>query len=107
MIEGTDYCFIYPKEDTSIVHIKLLNGPYKDTIYKYGKVKFEEKNDNMYLQFAYYVLESPISKPKKLEKDEDFKNYVGNFLVEMMSNNLDMDIIDETGTDDNKKPHLQ
>ena len=107
MIEGLDYCFIYPKDDGSAVHIKLLDGPYKDTIFKYGKVKFEERQGNVYLLFAYYVLESPVDKPKKLEKDIDFRNYVGDLLVELMSGNLEQDIIDETGTDDIKEPDLQ
>ena len=107
MIEGIDYCFIYPKDDGSAVHIKLLQGPYKDTIFKFGKVKFEERHGNVYLLFAYYVIESPVMKPKKLEKDSDFKNYIGPLLVELMSGNLEQDIIDETGTDDIKEPNLQ
>ena len=107
MIEGIDYCFIYPKDDGSAVHIKLLQGPYKDTIFKFGKVKFEERHGNVYLLFAYYVIESPVMKPKKLEKDGDFKNYIGPLLVELMSGNLEQDIIDETGTDDIKEPNLQ
>ena len=106
MIEGVDYCFIYPKDDGSSVHIKLLEGPYKNTIFKYGKVKFEEKNEQMYLLFAYDVLESTVSKPKKMEKDETFKNYIGDLLVEIMSGNMEMDIIDETGTNDIKESDL-
>ena len=98
MLEGTDYCFIYPKEDEQTVHIKFLQGPYKDTVYKYGKVKFKEENEQVYLLFAYDVLESPVAKPKKLEKDLDFKNYIGDLLVDLMSANLEQDIIDETGT---------
>ena len=105
--EGTDYCFIYPKDDGSAVHIKLLQGPYKDTIFKFGKVKFEERHGNVYLLFAYYVLESPVMKPKKLESDDDFKNYIGDILVELMSGNLETEIIDETGTDNIKEPDLQ
>ena len=27
MIEGVDYCFIYPKEDAQGVNIKFLQGP--------------------------------------------------------------------------------
>jgi hypothetical protein len=96
MLEGTDYCFIYPKEDEQTVHIKFLQGPYKDTVYKYGKVKFKEENEQVYLLFAYDVLESPVAKPKKLEKDLDFKNYIGDLLVDLMSANLEQDIIDET-----------
>jgi hypothetical protein len=107
MTEGVDYCFIYPKDDGSSVHIKLLTGPYQNTVFKYGKVKFEERHGNVYLLFAYYVLESPVMKPKKLEKDSDFKDYIGPLLVELMSGNLEQDMIDETGTDDSKESDLQ
>ena len=107
MIEGVDYCFIYPKEDEKSVHIKFLDGPYKDTLFKYGKVKFEEKNEQMYLLFGYDVLESKVDKPRKLEKDETFKNYIGDLLVEIMSSNIEQDITDETGTNDIKESDLQ
>ena len=106
MVEGLDYCYIFPKEDEKSVHIRLLDGPYKDTIFKYGKVKFEEKNGQMYLLFAYDVLESTVDKPKKLEKDTTFKNYIGDLLVDIMSGNMEMEIIDETGTDDITQPDL-
>ena len=96
MIEGIDYCFIYPKNDGTSVHIRFLDGPYKDTVFKYGKVKFEEKGDQVYLLFAYDVLESPVDKPKKLEKDEKFKNYLGDLLVEIMGSNIEQEIIEES-----------
>jgi hypothetical protein len=107
MIEGIDYCFIYPKDDGTAVHIKLLDGPYKDTIFKYGKVKFEEKDGLMYLLFAYDVIESPVMKPKKMEKDDKFKNYIGDLLVELMSSNIEQEIIDETGTSDSEITDIQ
>jgi len=107
MIEGIDYCFIYPKNDDTTVHIKLIEGPYKDTIFKYGKVKFKEEPDGMHLLFAYDVLESKVEKPKRLEKDVDFKNYIGDLLVNIMSSNAEQEIIDETGTDDTQKSSLQ
>jgi hypothetical protein len=84
-----------------------LEGPYTGTIFKYGKVKFKEENDQVYLLFAYDVLESPVEKPAKLEKDDDFKNYLGDLLVELMSSNIEQEIIDETGTDDIKESNLQ
>ena len=106
MIEGLDYCFIYPKDDESAVHIRLLEGEYKDTVFKYGKVKFEEKNDLVYLLFGYDVLESKVSKPKKLEKDDKFKNYIGDLLVEIMSSNIEQEVIDETGISDTQESGL-
>ena len=75
--------------------------------YKYGKVKFEEKNDQVYLLFAYDVIESIVNKPRKLEKDEAFKNYIGDLLVEIMGSNIDEEVIDETGTSDINQPDLQ
>jgi len=107
MIEGLDYCFIYPKDDTTAVHIRLLEGKYKDTVFKYGKVKFKEENDQVYLLFAYDVIESTVDSSKKLEKDLNFKNYLGDLLVEIMSSNVEQEVIDETRTDDIKKPDLQ
>lgn len=107
MIEGIDYCYIYPENDATSVNIKLMEGPYKDTIFKFGKVKFEEKNDQMYLLFNYDVLESVVMKPKKLEKDETFKTHIGNLLVEIMSSNIEQEVVDETGTDNYQKPYLQ
>ncbi len=107
MIEGIDYCFIYPKNDETAVHIKFLEGPYKNTVFKYGKVKFKEENQQVYLLFAYDVIESPVDKPKKLEKDTDFKNYIGNLLVEIMGSNIEQEIVDEAGTNNIKESDLQ
>ncbi len=106
MTEGVDYCFIYPKDDSTAAHIKFLQGPYKDTVFKYGKVKFKEENEQMYLLFAYDVIESVVDSAKKLEKDDKFKNYIGDLLVELMSNNIEQEIVDETGTDNIKEPDL-
>ena len=106
MIEGIDYCFIYPKDDATSVNIKFLTGPYKDTTFKYGKVKIKEEPDGAHLLFAYDVLESTVMKPNKLEKDDTFKNYIGDLLVEIMTSNMEQDIIDETRADDIKEPDL-
>jgi hypothetical protein len=106
MIEGIDYCFIYPKDENAIAHIKFLTGPYTNTTFKYGKVKIKEEPDGAHLLFAYDVLESPVMKPNKLEKDDAFKNYIGDLLVEIMTSNMEQDIIDETRTYHTKKPDL-
>lgn len=100
MIEDIDYKYIFPAKDDKSVHIKLLNGPFDGTIFKYGKVKVEEKDDQAYLHFAYDVIESKVSKPKKLEKNEDFKNYIGELLVEIIRGNMEQEFIDENGTTD-------
>jgi hypothetical protein len=69
-------------------------------------VKFEQKDEQMYLLFGYDVIESTVDKPKKLEKDTTFKNYIGDLLVELMSNNIEQEIVDETGISDIEEPRL-
>ena len=97
--EGVDFNYEIPETEDTTVGIKLLSGKYIDTVYQYGKVKFEEEKDGaIYLQFVYNVLETPLVK-EELEKDMDFKNHIGDILVSIMSQNLDKGIIDEVGTD--------
>jgi hypothetical protein len=107
MIEGVDYCYVYPKDEATTVHIHLLVGKYSGTVFKFGRVKIKEEVDGAHLLFAYDVLQSDVMKPAKLEKDEAFKNYIGDLLVEIMSSNIEQEIIDETGTDDIKESNLQ
>jgi hypothetical protein len=103
MIEGIDYIFVYSEDKTETVRIKILSGEYADVVYKYGGVKFEEKNDECHLLFNYTVLESPKIKPKQLENNENFKTFIGNLLVEFLSSNLKMEDTDETGNNDTEK----
>ena len=73
MIENVDYSYIYPASDESGVHIKLLTGDFKDTIFKYGKVSFDEKDDQGYLHFDYNVLQSTVMKPKSWRRTKTSK----------------------------------
>lgn len=97
--EGVDYEFVIPADKETTINIRVLKGLYSDTVYQYGKVKFSDGEDGaIYLQFVYNVLETPLEK-NSLEKDMTFKNFIGDILVGIMSQNMDKGIIDETGTD--------
>jgi hypothetical protein len=96
--EGVDFNYVIPESEDTTVGVKLLTGEYSDTVYQYGKVKFEEEKDGaIYLQFVYNVMETPLEKDV-LEKDMNFKNHIGDILVSIMSQNIDKGIIDEVGT---------
>ena len=70
MVLGIDYQFHVPENDAQAVHIEFLKGKYTGTTIKYGKIKFEEKEDAGHLQFAFDVIKSENTKPKKLQKDQ-------------------------------------
>jgi hypothetical protein len=96
--EGKDWEYIIPEDKGTTINLKLTSGDYINTIYQYGKVKVEEASDGaMYLKFVYNIVETPYNK-EELEKSEDFKNYIGDVLVNIMSQNLEEGIIDEAGT---------
>jgi hypothetical protein len=96
--EGVDFNYIIPQSENTTVGIKLLTGDYSETVYQYGKVKFEEEKDGaIYLRFVYNVTETPLNK-EELEKSPEFKNHIGDVLVSIMSQNIDKGIIDEVGT---------
>ena len=109
MKEGSDYVFIPAVDkDDRRMHVKLLTGAYAGVSFKYGAMRFEEKNGEMHLLFNYDVLQSEFKKVgniKSLNKNDDFKNHIGNLLVELLSKQLDTDVEiyedeNEIGTDD-------
>jgi hypothetical protein len=100
--EGVDFNYVIPEDEQTTVGIKLLTGQYKDVTYQYGKVKFEEeKEGDIYLKFIYNVIESPY---EGLNEDLSFKNYIGDILVSIISENVNKGMIDETGTDYFEEP---
>jgi hypothetical protein len=100
-----DYTYIVNDKDVNSVHIKLLTGEYAETIFKFGKVGIDEKDGNAYLQFDFDVLSSPV---KKVAKKLEFRNYIGDLLVSIITSKLDIEegYYDENRTDDTEESDL-
>jgi hypothetical protein len=100
-----DYAYVVNDKDVNSVHIKLLTGEYAETVFKFGKVGIEEKNNNAYLQFDFDVLSSPI---KKVAKSLEFRNYIGDLLVSIITSKLDIEegYYDENRADDTEESDL-
>ena len=97
--EDIDWSYSIPKDEGSTVHIKILKGTFKDVVYQYGKVGFDEQKDgSVYLKFIYNIIESSTPK-EELESSAEFKNHIGDILTTIISQNLGERLNDETGTD--------
>jgi hypothetical protein len=105
MIEDIDYKYSFPEDDPEHIHIELLSGPFIGVVFKYDKVKFEEENKEMYLQFSYNVIQ--YNNFTNLESDLQFKNYIGDLLAEIMSKNMDQEIVDESRISDTEELNIQ
>ena len=72
--------------------IMLTNGEYEGVIYQYGKVSMAEKEDengNMPLSFKYNIVDYNGHDEEDLESSQDFKNALGDILVEILDEQLE------------------
>ena len=68
--------------------IKILEGKYEGIIYKYNNVKLsqtENADGELPLKFTYDIMATPN---KEDIKSTDFRNYIGDILVEVMEEQL-------------------
>ena len=81
------YVFAQRKED-DFSCIKLLEGKYEGIIYKYDQVKFsttENADGQLPLKFTYDIMVNPN---KEDVESNDFRNYIGDILVECVEEQL-------------------
>mgnify|MGYP003671332881 FL=1 len=72
--------------------IMLTNGEYEGVIYQYGKVSVpeeEDENGNMPLSFKYNVLDYNGHDQEDLESSDNFRNTLGDILVEILDEQLE------------------
>lgn len=89
----------YKDEDTA--KIRILDGKYKDLVYHYNYVSFNEESVN--LQFEYDIDETPEGlEVDKLESEDrkEFEIVLGDILVDIVESK------NENRTDNTDKPAL-
>ena len=72
----------------------LTNGEYEGIIYQYGKVSVaesEDENGNMPLSFKYNIIDYSGHNQEDLESSVEFKNTLGDILVEILDEQLEAD----------------
>jgi len=75
-------------------HIELTDTPYAGIVFKFGKVNLVEEDDLLCIQFEYDIIEGDCP------RDQIFRNYIGDILVEMIEEGLMRnDIVYTGGTD--------
>jgi len=73
--------------------IKLTSKKYSGIIYTYGQVKLIEEDDVLRVQFNYDIHENPIG---ELDRN-DFKDYVGSILIDILDEQLNKNQVVYTG----------
>ena len=79
------------KPSSELYSLKVIDGPYTGVIYTYGKVQVREnqEHDNAKVKFKFHIeLAPPGFTIKQLEEDEDFKNFMGDILIELIEEKM-------------------
>ena len=79
---------------TEVVHqngekaIKILKGEYVDVIYQYGSIKLIPRKDSEIptIDFERAVRSCPEALKDTISDDDEFKQVMGNILVELLAN---------------------
>lgn len=105
--ENVDWMYVIPEDVSKNLQIKILSGDFKDTVYGYGSVSIkEERNEEVYVSFNYNIYDTPLVK-EELEKNPEFKNFIGDILMNVISQKIDKGLKDETGTNNTEKSNIQ
>lgn len=70
--------------------IKLIDGPYAGTMYRYGRVNLIEEDDRLRIQFEYEIDDGS-------RRDNGFVQYIGPILEELITEGLFKNNIVYTG----------
>lgn len=72
------------QDDGEHDHIRIIEGPYKDIEYAYGRVQFlpDSESGTMVLDFEYAVINNPTT--IDLEASNGFNDTISNILVELL-----------------------
>ena len=64
--------------------IKILDSIYKDIEFTFSRVAFEEKDDELILNFNFDVFSDPFEIVKTEDEKTNFGQYIGNILTELL-----------------------
>ena len=88
-----NYTFV-SKSDDDWASVMIKDGKYEGIIYQYGKVSVaesEDENGNMPLSFKYNIIDYSGHNQEDLESSVEFKNTLGDILVEILDEQLEAD----------------
>ena len=81
------YVLLEKRGEEAQTLVRIVQGKYKNIIYKYGTVRFgDQENDNGMLscKFDYKILENP----NNVEKEQDFDLLLGDIMVDILDKQI-------------------
>jgi hypothetical protein len=98
MVKVPEYKFIEEiSSDMDTCPIKILNGQFKDIIYRYGKISLKEENENVSVTMDITM----VSCPKNFnQQDPEFTQTVGEIFVDIVEKNANTEKVESVDLED-------
>ena len=88
------------QKDAKFASVMIMDGKFKDVIYKYGKVSIGEEEDekgNLPFRFEYNIIDN-VGIPRE-EFGEEFFTLIGDILVEIIDEQLEEENLEYSPND--------
>ena len=87
LIEDKHYQIIPDKGDDQAWNVRIMAGPYTETVLKYGVVKFNGKGKDKYMSFNFDIIYTPDTELKK--ENVELQEFAGNLLEQVMARGIE------------------
>jgi hypothetical protein len=89
-ITSNSYTFVENANSGSEWHVKINEGDYKDTVYKYGKIQIKELEEEAKLNFQFKVIDLPEHLDEdELNNDVVFLTQLGDILTHIIEDSFE------------------
>ena len=86
MIELKDYELIPAEDDEQAWNVRVLTGPYNETVLRFGSISINETDEGI-LTFHFYVVSSPD--PDLTTENVDLQEYAGDLLQAIIRDGIE------------------
>ena len=87
LVEDKHYQIIPDKGDDQAWNVRIMAGPYTETVLKYGVVKFNGKGKDKYMSFNFDIIYTPDTELKK--ENVELQEFAGNLLEQVMARGIE------------------
>jgi len=87
LVEDRHYQIIPDKGDDQAWNVRIMAGPYTETVLKYGVVKFNGKGKDKYMSFNFDIIYTPDTELKK--ENVELQEFAGNLLEQVMARGIE------------------
>ena len=87
LVEDKHYQIIPDKGDDQAWNVRIMAGPYTETVLKYGVVKFNGKGKEKYMSFNFDIIYTPDTELKK--ENVELQEFAGNLLEQVMARGIE------------------